>query len=307
MSRRLLLLASPDVAAGSPRERRLWRLVEHLKSFGHAVSCVHAASLEHARHLAREAAPHFDGVIAAGGDGTTRAVAGGLLGARGESRAALGLAPLGTGNDLSDQLGVGHWTAAIEALRAGREQRLDVIEVTHPAAPSRAPDYALMFAAAGFAPALLARTRPRLKRWLGRSGSYTAGFFLALIHFRAPWLRVWADGQLREGYFFHVCAGNSERAGGGLMRHSPGARMNDGRLELCLIEALSRWEVTRNFPRLIRGTFPGHPRVSYQPGRELVVESDRPQPLALDGDVVGVTPVRWRVRPGALRVITPEP
>ncbi len=303
MPRRCLIIASPAVAA-SPRLRgRAHWLEQKLLLSGLSVSVAAARDPDHARALARAAA-EMDVVIAAGGDGTTRAVANGLL-AEATPGAALGLLPLGTGNDLADHLGLRDEAAVLAALLARLEQRLDVIEVEALATPEQPRQYALLFAAVGFAPALLACTGPRLKRWLGRSGCYSAGFFRALFRFRAPRLTVRADGRHREGHFFHVCAGNSERAGGGVMRLSPGARLDDGRLELCLIEALSRGEVLWNFPRLLRGTFPGHPRVSYQPGRELVVESEHALPLALDGDVVGSTPARFRVRPGALRVVVP--
>lgn len=303
MSRRCLILASPAVAA-SPRLRdRCQWLEQKLRLAGISVNVAAARDPDHARALARAAA-EMDVVIAAGGDGTVRAAATGLLEAN--AAAALGLLPLGTGNDLADQLGFHNEAASLAALLARQEQCLDVIEVEAlAAAPDQPRQFALLFAAVGFAPALLACTGPRLKRWLGRSGCYTAGFFRALLRFQAPRLTVHTDGRRREGRFFHVCAGNSERAGGGVMRLSPGARMDDGRLELCLIEALSHWEVLRNFPRLLRGTFPGHPRVSYRPGRELVIRSEYPVPLALDGDVVGTTPVRFRVRPGALRVLVP--
>lgn len=305
MSRRCLIIASPAVAA-RPRllaRCRQWR--EQLQRAGVSAEATAARDPNHARALARAAAAAgMEQVIAAGGDGTTRAVAGGMLEAE-AAETVLGLVPLGTGNDLADLLGLRHEAAATAALLEGRVRRLDVIEVLTPAAPARPRQFALLFAAVGFAPVLLACTGPRLKRWLGRSGCYSAGFFRALVRFRAPWLAVRADGRVREGRFFHVCAGNSERAGGGVMRLSPGARPDDGRLELCLIEALSRWEALWNFPRLLRGTFPGHPRVSYHPGRELVVESARPVPLALDGDVVGTTPARFQVWPGALRVLVP--
>lgn len=260
-----------------------------------------ATDAAHARQLAGQAAAQVDVVVAAGGDGTARAVASGLVFA-GEMRAALGVLPLGTGNDFADHLGLRRLAEALEALEAGRERRVDVIEVCGPAG---GPEAALLFAAAGFAPAVLARTRPRLKRWLGRPLCYSVGFFRALAGFRAPWLEIEVEGQVHRGRFFHVCAGNTERAGGGAMRLSPGARLDDGWLELCWIEALSRTEVLRHFPRLLRGTFPGHPRVRYQPGRELRVDAPAPVPLALDGDVVGTTPALFRVRPGALRVVAP--
>jgi diacylglycerol kinase family enzyme len=79
--------------------------------------------------------------------------------------------------------------------------------------------------------------------------------------------------------------------------------MDDGRLEFCVIEALNRLEVLRCFPMLLRGTFPRHPAVSYFPGRELIVDAKPPVKLALDGDVVGLTPATFRVLPGALRLL----
>lgn len=305
MSRRCLILASPAVAASPRLHGRCQWLEQKLRLAGISVNVAAARDPDHARALARAAAA-MDVVIAAGGDGTVRATATGLLEANAPTPALAPL-PLGTGNDLADQLGFRDEFAVLAALLARQEQCLDVIEVEALAAPDQPRQFALLFAAVGFAPALLACTGPRLKRWLGRSGCYSAGFFRALFRFQAPWLTVIADGRRREGRFFHVCAGNSERAGGGLMRLSPGARMDDGRLELCLIEALSRWEVLRNFPRLLRGTFPGHPRVSYYPGHELVIRAAHPVPVALDGDVVGTTPARFRVRPGALRVLVPPP
>ena len=95
--------------------------------------------------------------------------------------------------------------------------------------------------------------------------------------------------------------------GGGIMRISPGARMDDGRLNLCLIRAKGWREILRNFPRLLRGTFPGRPGVTYTEGTTLEVLGNVPLPLQVDGSMLGVTPVRCQIRPGALRVAAPAP
>jgi len=290
-------------AAASVR-RLLEEALDQLRDAGEHAELAASRDLDQARNLAAAAAPRFDVVIAAGGDGTVRAVATGLLQA-GENGAALGLLPLGTGNDFAAQLGLPDLVTAVVALQRSDERRVDVIQVRNSGGGSQPEHYALLFAAAGFAPALLLATSPRLKRWLGRSWCYAAGFFRALPGFQAPQFTVRADGREFRGRYFHVCAGNSAQAGGGVMRLSPGARMDDGWLELCLIEALGKAEIVRRFPQLVRGTFPGHPKVKYFPGRELAVESATPRPLALDGDVVGVTPATFRVLPGALRVVAP--
>jgi diacylglycerol kinase (ATP) len=144
-----------------------------------------------------------------------------------------------------------------------------------------------------------------VKRWFGRPGAYSVAFLHALLELRPFEVRVDVDGCAHVGRFFHVCAGNTPRAGGGAMHLSPGARMDDGRLEICLVEGVSRMEVLRCFPRLLRGTFPGHPKVRYFPGRRLTVEAVPSSELSLDGDVVGRTPATFEVLPGALRLRVP--
>jgi diacylglycerol kinase (ATP) len=117
-------------------------------------------------------------------------------------------------------------------------------------------------------------------------------------------MRVRADAQELRGRMFHVCAGNAERGGGGVMRLSPHARWDDGELDLCVIEALGRFETLRYFPLLLRGAHVGHPKVRFFRGAVLSVDSDPPMELQLDGDLVGSTPATFRLRPGALRVLS---
>lgn len=303
MQRRFLVITNPAAAAGQA-QARLDGLQLRLHQLTSDLRFVVTTAPGHAVELARAAADDFDLVIAVGGDGTVREVASGLV-SNPAPRAVLGILPIGTGNDVAAQLGLADVDAALAALATGIARPLDVIEACLTERARPAVQHALLFAAAGFAADLLRLTGPTVKRWFGQRLSYSVGFFRALRHYRPPLMRVRADGREFAGRMLHVGAGNSEWVGGGAMRLSPGARMDDGRLELCLIEALSRLEVLWRFPQLVRGTFPGHPKVRYFPGRELEIQSDPPVPLALDGDVVGQTPATFRLLPGALRIVTP--
>ena len=77
--------------------------------------------------IAREAALDSPGVVvAAGGDGTVNAVAGGLSG----SQVPLGILPLGTANDLARELGIPRDPRdAVARLAAGQERRVDLVSV----------------------------------------------------------------------------------------------------------------------------------------------------------------------------------
>lgn len=180
MLRRILVITNPAAAAGQAQRQvdalqfRLYQLSPDLRN-------VAATAPGHAVELARLAATDFDLVIAAGGDGTVREVATGLL-SNPERRAALGILPIGTGNDVAEQLGLPDVDGALAALAAGVARPLDVIEARWAERTRPVVQHALLFAAAGFAADLLRLTGPTVKRWFGQRLSYSVGFFRALRH-----------------------------------------------------------------------------------------------------------------------------
>lgn len=251
--------------------------------------------------LARHVASRVDLVVAVGGDGTVAEVASGLLQAAGP--AVMGIVPTGTGNDVATQLGIRSCAHAVQVLSRGIPRCLDAIEVSSREHGRPVLRHALLFASVGFAGELLRQTTPRVKRWFGPRFCYSVGFLRALVTYRAPLVRVETDAASFAGRWLHICAGNSEWAGGGAMHLSPGARWDDGQLDLCLVQAMSRLAAAAHFPKLVRGTFVGHPRVRYFRGTRLTVDADPPVPLQLDGDLAGSTPATFTIRPGCLPVV----
>ena len=80
--------------------------------------------------------------------------------------------------------------------------------------------------------------------------------------------------------------------------------MTDGVLELTLIEAVGRLELALQFVRLLRGTHVRHPRVRFFRGTWLEVSAEPAQPLAMDGELLGTSPVRFEVAPRSLTLLT---
>jgi diacylglycerol kinase (ATP) len=87
------------------------------------------------------------------------------------------------------------------------------------------------------------------------------------------------------------------------MRIAPGADLADGLSDVSLIRALGRGAIARQFFRLTQGTHIQHPRVDFFRSSWMEVEAATPQPVALDGDVVGETPMRVRVLRQAVPVV----
>jgi YegS/Rv2252/BmrU family lipid kinase len=293
------LIANPRAASG--RDRGHWEaLLATLRGHGAEVEVCLTEGPRHAVALAR-AATGMDVVVAVGGDGTVNEVVSGLLAAGGTT--VLGIIPAGTGNDVARLVGLPDADTAVTALIAGHTRPLDLIEARCRDGEADIVRYACLYAAVGFASDVLRLTTPLVKRLFGAKWCYSVGFFRALWRFAAPELAITTGGRTITGRFFHTCAGNAEDTGGGTMRLSPGACMDDGLLDFCFIEAMSKGDILRHFPRLLAGTHPALPTVRYFRGTELSLESATPLPLALDGEVTGHTPATFRVLPAAVRVV----
>ena len=304
-AKRILLIANP--AAGRRQgEQRLAEARTQLEALGHAVTAALTESAGHATRLAKSNAPDFEIVAALGGDGTVNEVANGLMAVELGERPALATLPVGTGNDVALTFGLAHFESAIDALANGGTRTLDVIRVQLMRDGEPDTRHALLFVAAGFAAEVIRKTGPRMKRLFGRRFSYSAGLFRALADFRAPEFSVKWDGGEKRGRMFQVCAGNTEFGAGGVMRISPGARPDDGLLNISLVGALGRLQIVRRFPSILSGRYVEDERVDYFTGKRLEIDAVPPAEIQADGDIIGTTPAAIELLPGALRLVTPE-
>jgi len=260
-------------------------------------------SAGHATHLAKSNAPDFEIIAALGGDGTVNEVANGLMAVEPGERPALATLPVGTGNDVALTYGLAHFESAIDALAKGSTRTLDVIRVQLMRDGKSVTRHALLFVAAGFAAEVIRKTGPRVKRIFGRRFSYSVGLFRALASFRAPEFSVKWDGGERSGQMFQVCAGNTEFAAGGVMRISPGARPDDGLLNISLVDVLGRLQIVRRFPSILSGGYVEDERVDYFTGKRLEIDAVPPAELQADGDIIGTTPATVELLPGALQLV----
>ena len=301
MNRRILLIANPAAAVGS-LARRWESLLVDLDARKLKADHVLTDGPRHAISMAREASRSYDVVAAVGGDGTVNEVASGILLA-GETKTALALIPFGTGNDAAQLLGIRSLEAAVNALASGTTRTVDAIEVRCHDAGKQVTRFALLYAAVGFAGELLKCTTPAVKRLFGPRYCYSVGFFRALLGFKSPRMWVRCDDREFNGRMFLVSAGNAEIVGAGTMRLSPGAKVDDGILNVNVIEGLGRMETARWFPKVLKGIHTTHPKVRYFAATSVTVECEPLMEVQMDGELFGHTPATFRVMPRAIRVI----
>ncbi|MCX6362441.1 MAG: diacylglycerol kinase family lipid kinase [Armatimonadetes bacterium] len=247
----------------------------------------------HARELAARAAR--DGaqlLVAAGGDGTVGDVAA-------EAAAAgvdLGVIPAGTGNDLARHYGIRlDMDGAVAALARSRVVEMDM---------GMANDRPFVnISGCGFDAVVASRTN-RGFRFLKGHAAYTAATFLELMRFRPAAFVLRVDGVEHRGRAMLCTVANTSSYGGGMLI-APEADASDGMLDACVLWQVTKVEFARAFPLVFKGEHVHHPRVTMLRGSVIEVDSDPPMPILIDGEVAGRTPVRFSVRPNALRLRAP--
>jgi diacylglycerol kinase (ATP) len=84
---------------------------------------------------------------------------------------------------------------------------------------------------------------------------------------------------------------------------APGAKLDDGKLDLVYVRHASRLRLLRIAPTVLRGTHIGLPEVWFARAGEVTVESDPPRMIYADGEPICETPVKVTILPKALTVI----
>ena len=245
----------------------------------------------HAFDLARGAvARGAERVIAWGGDGTLNEVGRALL----HSPSAIGVVPAGAGNGLARALGVPRVPrAALDYALAAGIGRMDAGEI--------AGHVFLNVAGLGFdAHVAHAFSRRGGARGLQR---YVRVVSRELFGYAPARYRVRIEGETREHRAFLLSIANGPQWGNGA-RIAPGARLDDGLLDLVIAETSTPLGIALNVPRLFTGTIASARGVTTRRVAACTVATDGPVTLHVDGEPVACAggELHVRVLPGAVRV-----
>lgn len=257
----------------------------------------------HAREVATTRSD-YEIITAVGGDGTVSEVISGVMEQQ-TPRPKVAIIPGGTGNDIARNAGVFSVMDSVSALRAGYIRKFDLVRIDCQKNGEQIHRHGFLFALAGFSANSM--IKPWMKRLLGSAGAYYLATFLQVLVYRAPHMTIRVGDEEFANRIYMVIAGNAEWAGGGSMRMSPGAVIDDGQLRVTIVPSMSKLKIiTRLFPCIAAGTHINHPDVSYFAGTKVEVHSDPPAILDVDGDVMGTTPATFTICPNALQMVSVE-
>jgi diacylglycerol kinase (ATP) len=286
--------------------RRIERVVretrQRLEAAGWTVDSEIVDRKRELRHrTARAVKRHVDVVVAVGGDGAVLQVVQELA----ETEVALGIVPLGTGNLLAGNLRLPHRPdKAADVLVSGRRRHIDLGRLTIGGEEQ-------LFAVAcgiGFDAEVMKATRTSQKLRWGKL-AYLASAVRQRRRVRNIAHEITLDGVEKTMEAAQVFIANFGRMGLG-MEPRLHIEPDDGLLDVIVVRAsgslpglLAGWEALRQGD--LGESSEGH--VFRAQAREVSVESRSSRLVETDGSVVGTTPIKASIRPGALIVIVPTP
>lgn len=297
----ICLIVNP--AAGGGKAARLAPAVEQaLVGYALNVRRCDTRDLDHARELGCEAARAGETVVALSGDGMIGVLADAL---QSVPAAILGILPGGRGNDLARVLGIPEDAVlACATIAHGTPHAIDLGVAVDPLTGAIGRAF-VGIASVGFDSEAnrIANEAP------ARLGSlvYAYGALRALLSWRPARFEVELDppGDRRSFIAYTVGAANSKTYGGG-MRAAPGALLDDGLLEVVVLENVSKLRfLTKILPKVFSGEHVHEPTVHVFRASEVAISSDRPFTVYADGDPLGELPLRVRALPAAVRMLVP--
>jgi YegS/Rv2252/BmrU family lipid kinase len=278
----------------NPLSGRASRALDQVRTFA-ARHGARVALTERSRHAtelaARALADGCERIVAVGGDGTLNEVGAVLIG----TTATLGLVPCGSGNGLGRHLGIhGSIARALEVICTGTPRLIDTgLADGHP-----------FFTAAGLG--FEAEISARFNRLSQR------GFFRYLTTSAQAWREHQPESCVIEHAgtrtpfrTFTLAVANSDQYGNNA-RIAPGARVDDGLLDLTAISPVTWHGALPLLTRLFNGTLARSTNVLRLRATDFVVERPSAGPIHTDGEIhAAPTRVTFAVRPSSLRILVP--
>lgn len=252
------------------------------------------AGPRHATELARTAiAAGCERVIAVGGDGTMNETAQALL----HSPATLGLVPCGSGNGLALHLGIP--TRLREALALAADETARVATIDTGIANGR-PFFNAM--GCGFDAEISRRFNRLTRRGLAAYARIGLSAFRAR---RSEWTLIHGAGSTKALSTLLVAVANSDQYGNGALI-APGARVDDGQLDLIAVRPVDLTSAAALIARLFLGKISGSSRVYRLRGARFLIERSGPGLIHTDGETHETgSLVEIRVVPRSLRLVVP--
>jgi YegS/Rv2252/BmrU family lipid kinase len=304
MDAKLLVILNPWAGRGMAGRRRP-ELEQSLREAGADFDIVTTHAVGGATELAWQGIERGYGrILAVGGDGTINEVVNGIKGAESElgRRVQLGVMPLGTGSDFVKALDGVEANDIAGGVRRAVGSRTRAVDLGRVRVGDNAPRFFINALGTGL-DAQVAAESLKLTKLKGLA-VYLVAIIRALANYKAHPMTVEYDGSRLHRRLLFASSANGRCQGGGFWL-TPDALIDDGLLDLCMIDNMRLDEIIRHIPKLMEGTHVGLRQVTMARARNIHISCAAPMPVATDGEVIATDArqIEVEVLPSALEVL----
>jgi diacylglycerol kinase (ATP) len=294
---RIALLVNPT-SGGGRGARSGTAVAEQLRAAGVHVDDVSGASADQARLAAQKVLDNgVDALVVVGGDGVVHLGVNLVAG----TSTPLGIIPAGTGNDIARALGlsIDDVASAGSAVLSGSARTIDAARHVPDDGGAGAGWFAGVLGA-GFD----AKVNERANGWRWPKGprKYDLAIARELPVFKPLPYVLELDGNTITANAMLVAVGNGPSYGGGMLV-CPDAELDDGLLDVMIVDKISKLEFLKVFPKVYTGAHKDHPAVTIRRAKTVRLSTPRIVSYA-DGERYAPLPITVEVVPGALHVLT---
>ncbi len=293
-----LCIYNPNAGSGKAL-KQLPEIMRLFKKYGIHADILLTQYAHHGTKLIKDAdLSSFDALIVAGGDGSFFDVLNAFM--HKNQPLPIGLIPVGTGNSLSKDIASSAESMEkfVKIITDGHLKAFDIGKVSG----QNKTFYFANMTGFGFTTDV---TLTGIKyKFLG-DFAYTLGVILNTIKLKSFPLQMHIKGNIYDMQNTFVAVSNSRYAGGKMLV-APKAKVDDGLLDIIVVNKVSRWQLLKTFPKIFDGSYINSPFVEYYQASEVSFTTSLQKMLSPDGEIMEALPVKISILPRVINLFIEE-
>ncbi len=237
-----------------------------------------------------------DGICGIGGDGTLHELVNGLLTRADGAKIPIGMVAGGSGNSFMESLKCLDPVEAAQRIAYGHTRPIDVASVS---LGGEQTIYSCNIVGWGL-PTDVQELAEKL-RWMG-GAQYTFAAAVEVLKGKRRRGRLQVDGEEIQANFLFILACNTPFTGRGMLM-APRAQLSDGYIDLLIVRKAPRAQLLRLLPKTFKGKHVTSPLVEYRYVKEFAFFPEVDEPVNIDGELEGTTPIRLKMIPRAFELL----
>jgi len=247
-----------------------------------------------AADMAAGSVSKFETIIAVGGDGTLQEVINGLM----EADVKVGIIPVGTGNDFIRVVNIPLQPGeALNNVVSGNTKLIDTGRINN----------RIFHNAVGIGfDAWAVYESLKIKKLRGHA-VYLYAILKTILTYKAPVMELRYNDKTITEKLLLTAIGNGTCVGGGI-KMTPFAKIDDGLLDLTIIQDVNKLKMLQNLAKTYSGEHVKMPQVTVDTSKSIVIRSEEELAVHADGELIGcnLKEVKINILPKAIKFVVPK-